>query len=229
MKNTIVSISLALVTSQIFTSCASSVVQTKASQAAISPAEALGELKAGNARFVAGQGRKRDALAQSKKTAAGQYPIAAILGCIDSRGSNEIIFDQGIGDIFSARVAGNILNDDLLGSLEFATAKAGAKVIFVVGHTRCGAVSGACQHVKLGHVTGLLEKIQPAVRKVSLSGHAGTHGPEFEDLVSAENVKQVVAQIRAQSSIIRDLEHQGKLVIAGGLYHLNTGKVEFFQ
>lgn len=229
MKAPTTALSLILIASQFLTSCASSVVQTKASQAAISPAEALGELKAGNARFVSGHGRHRNPLAQSRKTAAGQFPIAAILGCIDSRGSNEIIFDQGIGDIFSARVAGNILNNDLLGSLEFATAKAGAKAILVVGHTRCGAVSGACQHVKLGHVTGILDKIQPAVRNVSTQTKLPAASPEFEDLVSAENVKLTVARIRAQSSIIRDLEKQGKLVIAGGLYHLNTGKVEFFQ
>jgi carbonic anhydrase len=204
-------------------------VKTKSTQAATSPQQALQALKDGNAGFAAGRGKQRDLAAQAEKTAAGQYPIAAVLGCIDSRASNELIFDQGIGDIFSARVAGNVLNDDLLGSLEFATAKAGAKAIVVVGHTRCGAVGGACSHVKLGHVTGLVEKIQPAVSKVAKTSRSAASGPEFEDKVAAENVKLVVSQIRSQSPILRKLEQDGKLVIAGGIYDLHTRKVEFFN
>ncbi len=218
--------SLVLLTAVALVSCATSNVETKSTQAATSPQQALKALKDGNARFAAGRGKQRNLTAQAEKTAAGQYPFAAVLGCIDSRASNELIFDQGIGDIFSARVAGNVLNDDLLGSLEFATAKAGAKAIVVVGHTRCGAVGGACNHVKLGHVTGLVEKIQPAVRKVSKSGKSPA---EFEDEVAAENVKLVVSQIRSQSPILRKLEQDGKLVIAGGIYDLHTREVEFFN
>ncbi len=220
---------IAIVAAVSLTGCATSVVQTKESQASITPEQAISKLREGNARFVARKSRHRDLVAQSRKTATGQFPFAVVLGCIDSRSSNEIILDQGIGDIFSARVAGNVLNDDLLGSLEFATAKAGAKAILVLGHTRCGAVGGACHNAQLGHVTGLLEKIKPAVRKVSRSGHSEKEGPVFEDLVAAENVRQVVSQIRARSSIVRDLEAQGKLVVRGALYHLETGKVKFLQ
>lgn len=220
---------IAIVAAVFLTGCATSVVQTKESQAPITPEQAISKLREGNARFVAGKSRHRDLVAQSSKTASGQFPFAVVLGCIDSRSSSEIILDQGIGDIFSARVAGNVLNDDLLGSMEFATAKAGAKAILVLGHTRCGAVSGACNNAQLGHVTGLLEKIKPAVRNVSRSGHSEKAGPVFEDRVSAENVRQVVSQIRARSGIVRDLEAQGKLVVRGALYHLETGKVEFLQ
>jgi carbonic anhydrase len=220
---------LAIITTLSLTGCATSVVQTKQTQSSITPEHAITELREGNARFASGKSRHRDLVAQSKKSATGQYPFAAVLGCIDSRASNEIVFDQGIGDIFSARVAGNVLNDDMLGSLEFATAKAGAKAILVLGHTRCGAVGGACGNVHLGHVTGLVEKIKPAVRKAKLDGQAQASGPAFEDLVSAENVKLVVSQIRSKSSLIRDLEKQHKLVVRGALYHLDTGKVEFFE
>lgn len=207
-------------------SCATSNVQTKATQQSTTPDQAIRTLKEGNARFAAGRGKHRDLAAQAEKSADGQYPIAAVLGCVDSRASAELIFDQGIGDIFSARVAGNVLNDDLLGSLEFATAKAGAKAIVVVGHTRCGAVSGACSHAKLGHVTGLLEKIQPAVRKVSKAGKTTT---EYEDQVAAENVKLVVSQIRSKSPVIRKLEQNGQLEVVGGMYDLHTRKVTFFE
>ena len=211
------------------TSCATSGVYTKATQAATTPEQAISRLKEGNSRFVAGNSQNLDHLAQLKKTAAGQAPIAAVLSCIDSRTSSEIIFDQGIGDIFNARVAGNVLNDDLLGSLEFATAKAGAKAILVVGHTSCGAVSGACADAKVGHVTGLLAKIKPAVQTASQGRQVKKGDTGFEDRVAAENVKMVVSQIRSRSSILRDLERQGKLTIQGGLHHLDTGKVEFFQ
>ena len=210
-------------------SCASSKVQTKESQAAITPQQAVAALKQGNERFAAGHSLHRDLVAQAKQTASGQHPIAAVLGCIDSRASNELIFDQGIGDIFSCRVAGNVLNDDVLGSLEFATAKAGSKAIVVVGHTRCGAVGGACANAKLGHVTGLLEKIKPAVAKAAAAPGIQHSGPAFEDHVAAENVKLVVAAILARSPILAKLEHEGKLVVVGGLYHLDNGRVEFFS
>lgn len=226
MKLKYIITSIALVT---LTSCATSGVYTKATQAATTPEQAISRLKEGNSRFVAGNSQNLDHLAQSKKTATGQAPIAVVLSCIDSRTSSEIIFDQGIGDIFNARVAGNVLNDDLLGSLEFATAKAGAKAILVVGHTSCGAVSGACADAKVGHVTGLLAKIKPAVQTTSRGGGVKKGDAGFEDRVAAQNVKMVVSQIRSRSSILRDLERQGKLTIQGGLHHLDTGKVDFFQ
>ncbi len=210
-------------------SCVNSSVQTKTSQAATTPQQALKSLQDGNARFAAGRSKNHHLVAQAEQTSTGQYPVAAVLGCIDSRASNELIFDQGIGDIFSARVAGNVLNDDLLGSLEFATVKAGAKAIVVVGHTRCGAVGGACSGAKLGHVTGLLDRIQPAVRKVSATSKAAKNSPAFEDEVAAENVRLVVSQIRSQSPLIKKLERDGKLIIAGGIYHLDTRKVEFLN
>lgn len=209
--------------------CASSKVQTKESQAAITPAQAIKVLQDGNARFASGHSKKINLSAQVKATSVGQHPIAAVLGCVDSRVSHELIFDQGIGDIFSARVAGNVLSDDQIGSLEFATAKAGAKAILVLGHTRCGAVIGACKNAKLGHLTGLLAKIKPAVRKVTTESKGEHSGPGFEDKVSAENVKLAVAQLRAQSEVLRNLEHEGKLIINGGIYHLDTGLVEFFN
>ena len=220
---------LSLSAALFLSSCATSVVQTKQSQASLSPAQAVEAFKQVNDRFVSGHGKHRDLQAQARKTAAGQYPFAAVLGCIDSRASNEIIFDQGIGDIFSARVAGNVLNDDLLGSLEYAAAKAGAKAIVVVGHTGCGAVGGACANVKLGHVTGLVDKIKPSVRKVLADPHAAHQGPAFENRVAEENVKYVTQLIRQRSTILRDLERQGKLQITAGIYHLDTGKVEFFD
>ncbi len=220
---------LAIIATSNLISCATSKVQTKDSQAAITPQQALTTLKEGNARFASGHSIHRDLVAQVKKTSSGQHPIAAVLGCIDSRASSELIFDQGIGDIFSARVAGNVLNDDVLGSLEFATAKAGAKAVVIVGHTRCGAVGGACSNAKLGHVTGLLAKIKPAVRKVSSDPKIKHTGAAFEDEVAAENVKQVMAAIRRQSPILAKMELEGKLLITGGIYHLDTGLVEFFS
>lgn len=210
-------------------SCTTSVVQTRESQAATTPSAALESLRAGNVRFASGHSLKRDLPAQSRKTAGGQHPIAAVLGCIDSRASHELVFDQGIGDIFSTRVAGNVVNPDVLGSLEFATAKAGAKAVVVLGHTRCGAVSGACSDARLGHVTGLLEKIKPAVRKVSRNPSHVHSGSAFEDLVTVENVRLVVSQLRSQSPVLADLEKRGKLVIRGAVYHLDTGRVEFLD
>jgi carbonic anhydrase len=229
MMHQLIYSSLAILAGIGLTCCTTTKIQTKESQAAMTPQQALKTLQEGNARFASNQGIHRNLLAQAKKTSSNQHPIAAVLGCIDSRTSNELIFDQGIGDIFSIRIAGNVVNDDVLGSLEFATAKAGAKVILVVGHTRCGAVSGACSGAKLGHVTGLLEKIKPAVRKVAANTQSRATGPEFEDTVAAENVRLGVAEIRAQSPIIAKLEREGKLLIAAGIYHLDTGIVEFLD
>ena len=211
------------------TSCASSHVRTKESQAATTPQQAIKTLEDGNARFASGHSTNFDLAAQVKKTSSGQHPVAAVLGCMDSRASHELIFDQGIGDIFSVRVAGNVVSDDVLGSLEYATAKAGAKAIFVLGHTRCGAVIGACQDAKLGHITGLVAKIKPAVSKVSSDPKCEHSGAAFEDRVSMENVKRVVAQLRTQSPVLGKLESEGKIVIQDGIYHLDTGRVELIS
>ncbi len=203
---------------------------TKMQQSAITPAQALEKLKAGNARFVAGKLEHRDWPQQRAATAAGQYPFAVVLSCIDSRVSSEIIFDQGFGEIFNARVAGNILDDEMLGSMEFACKVAGAKLIAVVGHSHCGAVKGACSGAELGHLTGLLDKIQPSVAeaKQKFPGVAATDGKFIEE-VAALNVHHVVQQIREQSPALRELIDSGQVGIVGGIYDLDSGKVQFFN
>jgi carbonic anhydrase len=205
-------------------------VQTKASQAAMTPQQALAELRAGNARFVAGQSRVRDLPAEVKATAAGQYPIAVILSCLDSRQPSEIVFDQGIGDIFSARVAGNVLNDDILGSMEFACKVSGAKLIAVVGHSNCGAIKGAVDDVELGNLTGLLSKIKPAMDGVSADVQPRTSkNYAFVDQVSEANVRLVMKEIPERSPILREMLDQGQIALVGGMYDLATGKVRFFD
>ena len=203
---------------------------TKMQQAEISPAAALEKLEAGNARFVAGKILHRDWQQQRATTSGGQYPFAVVLSCIDSRVSSEIIFDQGFGDIFNARVAGNVLDDEILGSLEFACKIAGAKLIAVVGHSHCGAVKGACSGAQLGHLTGLLDKIQPSVAETreKLPGVAPTDG-KFIEQVAELNVHHVLQQIREQSPVLRELIDSGKVGLVGGIYDLDSGKVEFFK
>lgn len=203
---------------------------TQAAQSAMTPAQALAKLEAGNARFVEGKTLHRDWSAQRAKTATGQYPFAAVLSCVDSRVSSEIIFDQGFGDIFNARVAGNVLDEDLLGSMEFAGQLAGAKLIAVVGHSSCGAVKGACTGAELGNLTGLLDKIEPSVEqaKERMPGVAATD-PRFIDAVAELNVHAVMRQIREQSPTLRALIDSGKVGLVGGIYNLESGKVEFFK
>ena len=207
-----------------------SAVQTKDSQAAITPALALAELKAGNARFVAGQPLHRDFPAQVKATASGQYPLAVVLSCLDSRQPIEIVLDQGVGDIFSARVAGNVLDDDILGSMEFACKVSGAKLIAVIGHSNCGAIKGAVDDVELGNLTGLLTKIKPAIDAVPAEVQPRTtKNYAFVDQVSEANVKLVMQQIRERSPILRDMLDKGEIGIVGGMYDLKTGTVQFYD
>jgi carbonic anhydrase len=203
---------------------------SKAQQSAITPAQALEQLQAGNARFVAGKLQPRDWQQQRTATAAGQYPFAVVLSCIDSRAASEIIFDQGFGEIFNARVAGNVLDDDILGSMEFACKIAGAKLIVVVGHSHCGAVKGACNGAQLGHLTGLLDKIQPSVAeaKRELPGVAATDG-KFIETVAELNVQRVQQQIREQSPVLRELIDAGQVGLVGGIYDLDSGKVQFLN
>ena len=202
--------------------------QTRESQAAITPQQALQMLKDGNARFLSGKMRQRDLLQQVRATGDGQFPFAVILGCIDSRAPNEWIFDQGVGDIFNARVAGNFVNDDLLGSMEFACAAAGARLILVIGHTECGAVKGACDDIILGNLTHMLANIRPAVAAVTgfesdrTSSNAG-----FVQAVADKNVELTMARIRERSAILRDMESKGDIMIAGAMYDVRTGKVTF--
>ena len=197
-----------------------STVQTRATQTATTPAAALEKLKEGNQRFVAGQSLIRDYPAQVRASSSGQYPFAVILSCIDSRCSPEQIFDQGVGDIFDARVAGNVLNDDILGSMEFACQLAGAKLIMVVGHTKCGAIKGAASHTELGHLTGLLAKIEPVVTGKS---------PAEIDAAAVANVKRVLEQIRERSPILAGMISRGEIALAGGISDLDTGRVDFFK
>jgi carbonic anhydrase len=204
-------------------------VQTKLSQAAMTPQEALAKLREGNARFAEGKPLVHDFPAQVKATAAGQYPFAVVLSCIDSRQPVEIVFDQGIGDIFSARVAGNVIDDEILGSMEFACKVAGAKLIAVVGHSNCGAVKGAIDDVQLGNLTGLLAKIKPAIDAVPPDVQPRTSkNHAFVDDVSEAHVKQVMKEIRERSPVLREMLDQGQISLVGGMYDLSTGKVEFY-
>ena len=196
---------------------------TKESLAAMKPAEALEQLKQGNGRFLAGAA-PRDLRAQVKATASGQYPFAAVLSCMDSRVPPEIVFDQGIGDLFVVRVAGNVADTDDLGSLEYATKVVGSKLILVMGHTSCGAVKGAIDDVKLGNLTFLLEKIHPAVKA---AGPGTTKDHAYVDRVAEANVRQTIREIREKSPIIRELADSGKIGLGGAMYDVATGKVTF--
>jgi len=200
---------------------------TKEQRDKLTPDQVIDLLKQGNARFRSGKMRAHDYVAQKKATAGGQYPAAAILSCIDSRAPAEIIFDAGIGDTFNARVAGNIANDDLIGSLEFACAAAGAKLILVMGHTACGAIKGAIDNVELGNLTGLLEKIKPAIAATTFTGEKSSKNDAFVDAVAATNVRRAVEEIRTRSSVLAGLEKDGKIKIVGSMYHLVGGRVEF--
>jgi len=200
----------------------------KAEQAALTPAQVLESLQRGNERFAAGKVAPRDMLHDQQVTAAGQYPHAVILSCIDSRAPAEIIFDAGLGDLFNARIAGNIADPDLVGSMEFACAVSGAKLVLVMGHTSCGAIKGACDHVELGNLTGLLKKIDPAVESVrDVPGERNSKNKYFVEAVSEANVRLTVERIRELSPILREMETAGKIQIAGCIYDLGTGRVRF--
>jgi carbonic anhydrase len=205
-------------------------VQTKESQSAMTPQQALEELREGNARFVAGTPRVRNYPAQLAATASGQYPFAVVLSCIDSRQPIEIVLDQGIGDIFSTRVAGNVLNDDILGSMEFACKVSGAKLIAVIGHSNCGAIKGALDGVQLGSLTVLLTKIKPAIDAVPDNGQPRTSkNYAFVNAVAEANVRLVMQEIRQRSPILEDMLEKGEIGLVGGMYDLKTGKVQFFD
>ena len=206
--------------------------QTKETQAAINPEIAIDLLKEGNKRFKSNTAIKRDLLNQVKDTSTGQYPFATILSCIDSRVSSELIFDQGIGDIFSARVAGNFVNEDILGSMEFACKLAGTKVIVVLGHTACGAVKGACDDAKLGNLTALLSKIKPAVKAVTAptdSNLRNSSNIDFVNKVAEKNVIMTLDTIRAQSPVLKEMEEEGSIKIVGAMYDIKEGTVTFYE
>ena len=205
------------------------ITQTKNTQSSIHPGVAVDLLKAGNDRFVNKAPLNRDLLTQVQETTSGQYPYACILSCIDSRIPTEIVFDQGVGDIFNARVAGNFVNEDILGSMEFACKLAGSKVIVVMGHTSCGAVKGACDHAELGNLTQMLAKIQPAVDAVTTEAGVdrSSKNLEFVNAVSAENVLQTVEAIKAKSEVLREMYEHGEIDIVGAMYAVESGKVSF--
>lgn len=206
--------------------------QTAESQSKLTPDDALAMLKEGNQRFLNGTQRKRELNQQVIQTAEGQYPFASIVGCIDSRVPQSLIFDQGIGSLFSAKVAGNIINDDILGSLEFACKLAGSKVVVVLGHTSCGAVKGACDQAELGNLTALLSKINPAVLNIKEPQNPelrNSKNSEFVDAVALENVKLTVQNIRTYSNVLRNMEEQGAIKIVGAMYDVKTGAVSFLD
>lgn len=207
---------------------ASAAALTKSERDKLTPDQIIESLKEGNRRFRLGKMQSHDYLAQKRTTAGGQYPAAVILSCIDSRAPAEIILDTRIGDTFNARIAGNIANEDLLGSLEFACAAAGAKVILVMGHTGCGAIKGAIDHVELGNLTGLLAKIRPAVDETQYAGDRSSKNNEFVDAVAKTNVEHTIDAIRNGSTVLAPMETDGKIKIVGAMYHLSGGNVEFF-
>jgi carbonic anhydrase len=205
--------------------------QTKETQDQMSSASALKELKDGNQRFVEKKQLNRDLMQQVSETSTGQFPFATILSCIDSRVSSELIFDQGIGDIFSVRIAGNFINEDILGSMEFACKLAGTKLVLVLGHTACGAVKGACDHARLGNLTTLINKIEPSVEAVKEPEDVSLRNSsniDFVNEVAAVNVKMTIENIRTKSQVLKELEDAGEIQIIGGMYDIKTGVVEIY-
>ena len=208
---------------------ASAAVTSRLQRDALTPDQVLDILREGNARFRGGTMRPHDFLAQKRATASGQHPSAVILSCIDSRVPAEIIFDTAIGDSFGARIAGNIATDELIGSMEFACAVAGAKLIMVLGHTACGAIAGAIDKVQLGNLTALLERIYPAVEPTAYAGARNGGNPEFVDAVARTSVARTVMQIRERSPLLAGLEQQGSIRIVGAMYELETGQVSLLE
>ena len=194
----------------------------------LTPDQIIAMMKKGNQRFRTGKETPHDYLAQQRASAKGQFPAAVILSCIDSRASAETIMDLGIGDVFNARVAGNVVNPDILGSMEFACKIAGAKVVLVMGHTSCGAIKGAIDQAKLGNLTGLLEKIQPAIDATSYAGERSAKNYGFVDAVARRNIELAIGEIRARSTVLADMEAGGAVKLAGAMYDISTASVDFF-
>ena len=204
---------------------------TKETQDQMTPVLSLEVLKKGNERFRASLKAPRDLMQQVAATSSGQYPFATVLSCIDSRVSSELIFDQGIGDLFSVRIAGNFVNEDILGSMEFACKLAGTKLVVVLGHTACGAVKGACDHARLGNLTALIKKIEPAVAAVKEPEEASLRNSsnlDFVNDVAVKNVLMTIDQIRSESPVLAEMEKNGEIHIVGGMYNIDSGEVNFF-
>ena len=205
---------------------------TKETQATMTPQKSLDYLKKGNQRFQNNLKANRNLLEQVNDTCDGQFPFATILSCIDSRVSAELVFDQGLGDIFSIRIAGNFVNEDILGSMEFACKLAGTKLIVVLGHTSCGAIKGACDHARLGNLTALINKIEPAVEAVkepSDENLRNSKNLEFVDKVAEKNVNLAMINIRRQSPVLAEMEKNGEIKIVGAMYDVSTGEVVFYE
>jgi len=204
---------------------------TKENQEKLTPASVLSDLLEGNKRFVEGNNESVDYLEQVKQTESGQFPKAVILSCIDSRVPVELLFDQSIGDVFVARVAGNFENVDILGSMEYSCKVAGSKLVFVLGHESCGAVKAACDGVALGNITEMLSKIKPAVQMASKTvvGETNSLNKAFVDKAIVNNVKLTIDRVREKSPILKGMEEKGEIKIVGGVYHLSTGKVEMLE
>ncbi|MCF7559445.1 carbonic anhydrase [Sabulilitoribacter multivorans] len=205
---------------------------TRETQATMTPKKAIEFLKEGNVRFQNNLKANRNLLEQVNDTSEGQFPFATILSCIDSRVSAELVFDQGLGDIFSVRIAGNFVNEDILGSMEFACKLAGTKLIVVLGHTSCGAVKGACDDAKMGNLTKLIEKITPAVNATSEPKDASLRNSknlEFVDSVAKKNVELTIQRIHQESPILSEMEKKGEIKIIGAMYDINSGAVEFYD
>lgn len=204
-------------------------VMSQAQQIALTPDDVIKSLSDGNTRFMNDDLTARDYLIQVANSAAGQYPDAVILSCLDSRIPVEYIFDRGIGDLFVARVAGNFVNEDMLGSMEFACKVSGSRLILVMGHNNCGAIRAAVDDVKLGNITPLLEKIKPAVAMVKYEGERNSSNTEFVTMASESNVKNTIAKIRKDSPILKEMEDNGEIKIVGAIYNLETGKVDWLN
>lgn len=203
---------------------------TRETQATMTPQKSLDYLKEGNKRFQNNLKANRNLLEQVNDTSDGQFPFATILSCIDSRVSAELVFDQGLGDIFSIRIAGNFVNEDILGSMEFGCKLAGTKLVVVLGHTSCGAIKGACDHARLGNLTALINKIEPAVAAVKEPKEEhlrNSKNIEFVDEVAAKNVEITIENIRARSRVLADMEEKGEVLIVGAMYDISTGEVKF--
>ncbi len=203
---------------------------TKEKQESLSPANALKLLEEGNNRFVNNLKANRNLLQQANETSDGQHPFAVVLSCIDSRTSAELIFDQGLGDIFSVRIAGNIINEDILGSMEFGCKVAGSKIIVVLGHSKCGAIKGACDHVEMGNLTALLSKIRPAVEEEQeTQDNRTSQNAIFVENVAAINVKRTVKAVMERSTILEQMIKSGEIGIIGGMHDLSTGQVTYYS
>lgn len=205
---------------------------TKETQATMTPEKSLRYLKEGNLRFQNNLKANRNLLEQVNDTSDGQFPFATVLSCIDSRVSAELVFDQGLGDIFSVRIAGNFVNSDILGSMEFACKLAGTKLVVVLGHTACGAVKGACDDAKLGNLTGMLAKIKPAVKAVTEPSDVSlrnSSNSEFVDNVSTKNVQLTIERILEESDVLAEMHQKGEIRIIGAMYDINTGAVTFYE